>query len=259
MSAGPAAPDPILTIFETVLRCRLQRVAARETAACSTSVLRAWCSDGERGEQADGRPAADVDPDMTRGLVRELGDRGIETSYGAVWRLVRGAGLRFKKKPARERTGAGRRGAETRMDKLDLHRRDLGHQHDAAQRAPRRPAESAPRPLTLNTSTPPASSTNGILHRGSSNPRARRHHGQPRRPQGRPFATPSAPPAQLAALSSSFFAKLKARATGLWRRPSRPSEHHLLRPGVTSPRAGSNAARSTSWLAPDRQRLDHHP
>lgn len=55
----------------------------------------------------------DAVPDATlRGLVRELGDRGVETSYGAVWRLVRRAGLSFKKKPVRRRAGPGRRGPE---------------------------------------------------------------------------------------------------------------------------------------------------
>jgi len=37
-------------------------------------------------------------PDLTlRGLVVELRDRGVVTSYGSVWRIVRDAGVTFKK------------------------------------------------------------------------------------------------------------------------------------------------------------------
>ena len=38
-------------------------------------------------------------PDVTlRGLVAELGERGVVTSYGSVWRIVREAGVTFKKR-----------------------------------------------------------------------------------------------------------------------------------------------------------------
>ena len=38
-------------------------------------------------------------PDATlRGLVAELGERGVVTSYGSVWRIVREAGITFKKR-----------------------------------------------------------------------------------------------------------------------------------------------------------------
>ena len=38
-------------------------------------------------------------PDVTlRGLVAELGERGVVTSYGSVWRIVREAGITFKKR-----------------------------------------------------------------------------------------------------------------------------------------------------------------
>lgn len=51
-------------------------------------------------------------PDITlRDLLSELRGRGIEVSYYAVWHIVRRAGLSFKKKPARQRTGPARRGA----------------------------------------------------------------------------------------------------------------------------------------------------
>jgi len=50
-------------------------------------------------------------PDITlRALLAELGERGIAVSYYAVWHILDRAGLSFKKKPARERTGStGRR------------------------------------------------------------------------------------------------------------------------------------------------------
>lgn len=53
-------------------------------------------------------------PDLTlRGLVAELGARGVETSYGSVWRIVHDAGVSFKKNPVRHRAGSSRRGAKT--------------------------------------------------------------------------------------------------------------------------------------------------
>lgn len=39
------------------------------------------------------------EPDLTlRALVSELGERGVTTSYGSVWRIVRDAGITFKKR-----------------------------------------------------------------------------------------------------------------------------------------------------------------
>jgi len=53
-------------------------------------------------------------PDMTlRGLVAELDERGVVTSYGSVWRIVHDAGLSFKKNSVRSRTGPARRGTAT--------------------------------------------------------------------------------------------------------------------------------------------------
>ena len=41
-------------------------------------------------------------PDLTlRGLVDELGERGVTVSYYAVWNLLQHEGITFKKKPAR--------------------------------------------------------------------------------------------------------------------------------------------------------------
>jgi transposase len=52
-------------------------------------------------------------PDLTlRALVRELGERGIVTSYGSVWRIVHDAGISFKKNSVRHRAGSPRRGAK---------------------------------------------------------------------------------------------------------------------------------------------------
>jgi transposase len=50
-------------------------------------------------------------PDLTlRALVAELAERGIEVSYYAVWHFFEHEGISFKKKPARQRAGASRRG-----------------------------------------------------------------------------------------------------------------------------------------------------
>lgn len=52
-------------------------------------------------------------PDVTlRRLVVELGERGVATSYGAVWRIVHAAGLSFKKNSVRHRAGPARRRAK---------------------------------------------------------------------------------------------------------------------------------------------------
>jgi transposase len=51
--------------------------------------------------------------DLTlRALVVELGERGVVTSYGSVWRIVHDAGLSFKKNAVRRRAGPARRGAK---------------------------------------------------------------------------------------------------------------------------------------------------
>lgn len=52
-------------------------------------------------------------PDLTlRGLVSELGDRGVVTSYGSVWRVVHAASISFKKNPVRQRAGSSRHRAK---------------------------------------------------------------------------------------------------------------------------------------------------
>ena len=55
------------------------------------------------------------EPDITlRALVAELQARGIEASYGSVWRLLRDEDISFKKKPTRKRAGAPGRGPQAR-------------------------------------------------------------------------------------------------------------------------------------------------
>jgi len=54
-------------------------------------------------------------PDLTlRGLVAELRDRGVITSYGSVWRIVREAGVTFKKNTVRGRAAAAEDRAQAR-------------------------------------------------------------------------------------------------------------------------------------------------
>ncbi len=60
------------------------------------------------------------DRDFTlRGLVAELGARGLKVDYHSVWDFVHAEELSFKKNRARQRTGSARRGAKARpMDRL---------------------------------------------------------------------------------------------------------------------------------------------
>jgi transposase len=59
------------------------------------------------GERAWLLGRLETTPDVTlRSLVAELRDRGIETSYGSVWRIVRDAGVTFKKNTVRHRAVA---------------------------------------------------------------------------------------------------------------------------------------------------------
>jgi transposase len=54
-------------------------------------------------------------PDLTlRALVVELGERGVVTSYGSVWRIVHDASISFKKNAVRHRARSSRRGAKAR-------------------------------------------------------------------------------------------------------------------------------------------------
>jgi transposase len=54
-------------------------------------------------------------PDLTvRGLQRELAERDVHVSYGAVWSFLAMEGLTFKKNPVRRRAGAARRRSQAR-------------------------------------------------------------------------------------------------------------------------------------------------
>jgi transposase len=54
-------------------------------------------------------------PDLTiRGLRRELTDRGVKVSYGAVWGFLAAEGLSYKKNTARRRAGTSRRRPQAR-------------------------------------------------------------------------------------------------------------------------------------------------
>jgi len=56
-----------------------------------------------------------VAPDLTvRALRRELIERGVKVSYGAVWAFLAAERLTFKKNAARRRAGAARRRAQAR-------------------------------------------------------------------------------------------------------------------------------------------------
>ncbi len=51
-------------------------------------------------------------PDLTvRGLLGELGERGVKASYGALWSFLAAEGLTFKKNAVRRRAGSARRRA----------------------------------------------------------------------------------------------------------------------------------------------------
>ena len=69
---------------------------------------------GRRGSSLEGQRAwllarLAVVPDVTlRGLVMELAERGVTTSYGAVWRIVHASGISFKKNAVRQRARAWR-------------------------------------------------------------------------------------------------------------------------------------------------------
>lgn len=86
-----------------------QRFRATGSAAAKPMGKRRGSSSlaGEREWLLDRLAAA---PDLTlRGLVAELGERGIVTSYGAVWRIVHVAGVTFKKNTVRGRARSARR------------------------------------------------------------------------------------------------------------------------------------------------------
>lgn len=56
-----------------------------------------------------------------RGLQKELADRSVKVSYGAIWKFVHAEGLSFKKNRARLRTGsAGRRQTANAVEEISI-------------------------------------------------------------------------------------------------------------------------------------------
>lgn len=95
-----------------------QRLRATGTAAALPMGQRRPRSLAAHRDWLLGRLA--VAPDVTlRALVVELGERGVVTSYGSVWRIVHDAGMSFKKNAIRHRAKPPGRRAPTRaMEKV---------------------------------------------------------------------------------------------------------------------------------------------
>jgi len=67
------------------------------------------------GEHRDWLTARCLAADFTlRGLVAELGERGLKVDYRSVWEFVHAEKLSFKKNAARQRAGSVRHRAQTR-------------------------------------------------------------------------------------------------------------------------------------------------
>ena len=77
------------------------------------------------GEHRDWLLRRIKDGDFTlRGLVAELGERGLKVDYRSVWQFVHAEKLSFKKKRGGWRTGSSGRGAAARtVDKVSKKRR----------------------------------------------------------------------------------------------------------------------------------------
>jgi len=85
----------------SVVRWSQRSRASRSAAAKRTGRNRPRSLAGERDWLLE--RLAPV-PDLTlRALVAELGERGIVTSYGSVWRIVHDTGMSFKKNSVRRR------------------------------------------------------------------------------------------------------------------------------------------------------------
>lgn len=95
-----------------------QRLRATGTAAARSSGRKQPRSLAAERDWLLGRLAAK--PDLTlRALVAELRERGVMTSYGSVWRIVRDEGVSFKKNIVRHRAGpAGDRPATRAVEEV---------------------------------------------------------------------------------------------------------------------------------------------
>jgi transposase len=91
--------------------CRLQRV----TGNCAAKPMGGRRRVVLLGERDWLLARLSVAPDLTvRGLQRELGERGVKVSYGAVWAFLAAEGLTFKKNSVRRRAGTARRRSQAR-------------------------------------------------------------------------------------------------------------------------------------------------
>ena len=85
----------------SVVRWSQRSRASRSAAAKRTGRNRPRSLAGERDWLLERLAAV---PDLTlRALVAELGERGVVTSYGSVWRIVHDTGMSFKKNSVRRR------------------------------------------------------------------------------------------------------------------------------------------------------------
>ena len=81
----------------------------RATGSAAAKQMGGWRQLSLKGEGEWLLARIAAKPDLTlRAVVAELAERGTPTSYGAVWRFFKQAGITFKKKPARRRTGSRR-------------------------------------------------------------------------------------------------------------------------------------------------------
>lgn len=129
--AAPYSMDLRERVVAAVASGLSRRAAAAQFQVSESSAIRWTRRKAETGSPAalpmgGKRPfvlAAEADwvlarlrekPDITlNALLGELHARGVKVSYYGVWHFVTRAGLSFKKKPARQRTGSSGRGPST--------------------------------------------------------------------------------------------------------------------------------------------------
>jgi transposase len=125
--AGPYSIDLRKRAVAAVENGRSRRQVAKLFKVGESSVIR-WCARQDASGTCAAKPMGghrrpillserdwllarlSVVPDLTvRALLRELGDRGVKVSYGALWAFLATEGLTFKKNPVRRRARATRR------------------------------------------------------------------------------------------------------------------------------------------------------
>jgi putative transposase len=97
----------------------------RETGSVAPGQMGGHKPKAISGEHRDWMLQRTKDGDFTlRGLVAELGERGLKVDYRSVWQFVHAEKLSFKKKRGGWGTRSSRRGAATRaVDKISKKRR----------------------------------------------------------------------------------------------------------------------------------------